>query len=128
MSCAVLCLVLLIPTCSYCYELQDTIHTLKEENLHLQRRLENITRALRDLKHLLLDHSKVSGGDHDSDSQHSWNDWAQHGLSPDTHHMLEQAFCSSDPHGNAEAICTHPLLLFLVLFSLSLVWLSPMLL
>ncbi|KAK7934330.1 hypothetical protein WMY93_005226 [Mugilogobius chulae] len=35
------------------YELQDTIHSLKEENLHLQHRLENLTHALRDLKHLL---------------------------------------------------------------------------
>lgn len=40
------------------YDLQDTIHTLKEENLHLQHRLENLTRALRDLKHLLTEYSK----------------------------------------------------------------------
>lgn len=47
----------LISHCS-AYELQDTIHTLKEENFHLQHRLENLTRALRDLKHLLAEHSK----------------------------------------------------------------------
>lgn len=46
------------PHCSSAYELQDTIHTLKEENLHLQHRLENLTRALRDLKHLLTEHAK----------------------------------------------------------------------
>jgi hypothetical protein len=40
------------------YELQDTIHALKEENVHLHHRLENLTRALRELKHLLLDHSR----------------------------------------------------------------------
>lgn len=40
------------------YDLQDTIHSLKEENLHLQHRLENLTRALRDLKHLLTEYSK----------------------------------------------------------------------
>lgn len=43
------------------YELQDTIHTLKEENLHLQHRLENLTRALRDLKRLLTEYSKGNG-------------------------------------------------------------------
>lgn len=43
---------------SSAYELQDTIRTLKEENLHLQHRLENLTRALRDLKHLLIEHPK----------------------------------------------------------------------
>ena len=38
---------------SSAYELQDTIHALKEENIHLHHRLENLTRALRELKHLL---------------------------------------------------------------------------
>lgn len=45
------------------YELQDTIHTLKEENFHLQHQLENLTQALRDLKHLLTEHSKGESRD-----------------------------------------------------------------
>lgn len=40
---------------SSAYELQDTIHSLKEENYQLQHQLENLTRALRDLKHLLTE-------------------------------------------------------------------------
>ena len=40
------------------YELQDTIHNLEEENIHLQRQLENLTHALRGLKHLLTAHLK----------------------------------------------------------------------
>ncbi|CAL8310833.1 unnamed protein product [Gadus morhua 'NCC'] len=55
---AVWCLVFHIPTVWYFYELQETICTLKEENLHLQHRLENISWVIRDLKHLLLDHFK----------------------------------------------------------------------
>ena len=59
---AVWCLVFHIPTVWYFYELQETICTLKEENLHLQHRLENISWVIRDLKHLLLDHFKVGMG------------------------------------------------------------------
>lgn len=40
------------------YELQDTIHNLEEENIHLQHQLGNLTHALKDLKHLLTEHSK----------------------------------------------------------------------
>lgn len=50
--------IFLLSRSSTAYELQDTIHTLKEENLQLQHRLENLTRALRELKHLLAEHSK----------------------------------------------------------------------
>jgi hypothetical protein len=31
---------------------------LKNDNVHLHHRLENLTRTLRKLKHLLLDHSR----------------------------------------------------------------------
>lgn len=55
---AVLWIISLFSHSGSAYELQDTIHTLKEENLHLQHQLENLTRALRDLKHLLIEHSK----------------------------------------------------------------------
>lgn len=50
------CLICLLLYRSPAYELQDTIHTLKEENLHLQHHLENLTWAVRDLKHLLTEH------------------------------------------------------------------------
>lgn len=50
-------LLCLLPCCSSAYELQDTIHSLKEENLHLLLRLENLTQAVRDLKLLLTERS-----------------------------------------------------------------------
>ncbi|CAK6959736.1 prostaglandin G/H synthase 1 [Scomber scombrus] len=62
---------------SSAYELQDTIHTLKDENLHLQHRLENLTRALRDLKLLLTEYSKVSGGEDEMEYLHAWKEWSQ---------------------------------------------------
>ncbi|CAG5925182.1 unnamed protein product [Menidia menidia] len=83
--------VCLLSGCGAAYELQDTIHTLKEENLHLQHRLENLTGALRDLKHLLADHSK--------------------GVSAETHHMLEQALCLTEFHSAARPVPTTPGLL-----------------
>lgn len=55
---SVLWFIYLLSRCSSAYELQDTIHTLKEENLHMQHRLENLTRALRDLKHLVTERAK----------------------------------------------------------------------
>lgn len=39
------------------FELQDTIHELIEENIHLHDQLENLTQALRDLKRMLWLHS-----------------------------------------------------------------------
>ncbi|XP_028269789.1 protein sax-3-like [Parambassis ranga] len=74
-------LLFLLPCCSSAYELQDTIHTLKEENLHLQYRLENLTLALRDLKQLLTEHSK--------------------GISTETHQTLEQELCLTKLHNAA---------------------------
>lgn len=42
---------------SLSFELQDTIHTLMEENIHLHDQLENLTHALRELKRMLWHHS-----------------------------------------------------------------------
>ena len=39
------------------FELQDTIHSLIEENIHLHDQLENLTQALRELKRMLWHHS-----------------------------------------------------------------------
>lgn len=39
------------------FELQDTIHALIEENIHLHDQLENLTKALRELKRMLWLHS-----------------------------------------------------------------------
>lgn len=46
-----------IPQMNFSYELQDTIHTLREENAYLHYRLKNLTQTLRELRKLLLDHS-----------------------------------------------------------------------
>lgn len=42
---------------SQSFELQDTIHELIEENIHLHDRLENLTQALRELKRMLWNRS-----------------------------------------------------------------------
>lgn len=42
---------------SLSFELQDTIHALIEENIHLHDQLENLTQALRELKRMLWRHS-----------------------------------------------------------------------
>lgn len=39
------------------FELQDTIHKLIEENIYLHDQLENLTKALRELKWMLIHHS-----------------------------------------------------------------------
>lgn len=39
------------------FELQDTIHALIEENIHLHDQLENLTNALKELKRMLLHHA-----------------------------------------------------------------------
>lgn len=106
---AVVWWIFLLSRCSSAYELQDTIHTLKEENLHLQHRLENLTRALKELKHLLTETSEgrngdiaglahiskkktnqqscffflnsktASQGEFDPAYVHAWREWSQHG-------------------------------------------------
>ncbi|MGH0124390.1 UNVERIFIED_CONTAM: hypothetical protein FKN15_036933 [Acipenser sinensis] len=44
--------------CSTEFELQDTINILREENIYLHDKVENLTEALRELKHLIWNHSK----------------------------------------------------------------------
>lgn len=46
------------PKCGGTFELQDTIHALIEENMHLHDQLENLTQALQKLKQLLWNHSE----------------------------------------------------------------------
>ncbi|AWP15468.1 Hypothetical protein SMAX5B_013859 [Scophthalmus maximus] len=63
------------------FELQDTIHELIEENIHLHDQLENLTQALRELKRML---------------------WHQpNGISAETHLLLEHVFCGHELHGSA---------------------------
>ncbi|KAM8827962.1 uncharacterized protein AB9W97_004164 isoform 1-T1 [Spinachia spinachia] len=88
------------------FELQDTIHVLIEENIHLHDRLENLTQALRELKRMLVHHS--NDPDHrehrehpDEEAQHLWDEWSEHGVSAETHLLLEQAFCGHDPLASA---------------------------
>lgn len=45
------------------FELQDTIHTLIEENIHLHDQLENLTQAFRELKRMLWLHSSGTASD-----------------------------------------------------------------
>ncbi|TKS84820.1 hypothetical protein D9C73_018412 [Collichthys lucidus] len=66
------------------FELQDTIHALIEENIHLHDQLENLTQALRELKRMLWHHSNdldhhEHHEHHDEDAQHLWNEWHQCG-------------------------------------------------
>lgn len=46
---------LVLPTLNF--ELQDTIHALIEENIHLHDQLENLTNALKELKRMLWHHT-----------------------------------------------------------------------
>ncbi|XP_043968004.1 uncharacterized protein LOC122828471 isoform X4 [Gambusia affinis] len=111
---AVVWWIFLLSRCSSAYELQDTIHTLKEDNLHLQHRLENLTRALKELKHLLTETSKASQGEFDPAYVHAWREWSQHGISAETHQMLEQALCLTELHDAAHPFfISSGLLLFL---------------
>ncbi|KAG9261885.1 hypothetical protein AMEX_G25496 [Astyanax mexicanus] len=92
---------------TFTYDLQDTIKKLRDENAYLQHRLENITQALRELRNLILDHSKDGGFsgtsvDHKSEQLHAWNEWIRNGISAETHVMLQQAFCWSDLHSSAD--------------------------
>jgi len=58
LRCVCVCVcVLLLAVCTRAFELQDTIHALIEENIHLHDQLENLTRALRELRQLLFQHS-----------------------------------------------------------------------
>ncbi|KAG7477315.1 hypothetical protein MATL_G00092680 [Megalops atlanticus] len=104
------------PKLGFAFELQDTIHALIEENIHLHDQLENLTQALRELKQLLWNHSRDKGGEHDPDLQHLWEEWTQHGISAETHLLLEHAFCGHDLHGAASTIQT-PFLMLLTIFT-----------
>lgn len=48
-------ILLALPTLNF--ELQDTIHALIEENIHLHDQLENLTNALKELKRMLWHHA-----------------------------------------------------------------------
>ncbi|KAK9532559.1 hypothetical protein VZT92_009937 [Zoarces viviparus] len=107
------------------FELQDTIHALIEENIHLHDRLENLTQALRELKRMLLHHSNDPGHHehsehHNEDAQHLWEEWSEHGISADTHLLLEHAFCGHDLHDSAAALHEETTLLLLTSLCLSL--------
>lgn len=96
------------------FELQDTIHALIEENIHLHDQLENLTQALRELKQLLW-HQSDPDHAHEEDVQHLWDEWSEHGISPETHLLLEHALCGHDLHGSAGPLQEHsPLLLFVL--------------
>ncbi|CAL8278515.1 unnamed protein product [Merluccius merluccius] len=86
-------LVLLVQqSCSF--ELQDTIHALIEENIHLHDQLENLTQALRELKRMLWHHSN--------------------GISAETHLLLEHALCGHDPNNSGSLHVQTPFLLLLL--------------
>eukprot|EP00064_Thunnus_orientalis_P014978 superscaffoldBa00002695_g15026 len=111
------------------FELQDTIHALIEENIHLHDQLENLTQALRELKRMLWHHSNDPDHHehhehHDEDVQHLWDEWSQHGISADTHLLLEHAFCGHDPHGSASPLHEGTSLLLLTLPCLTLLLMS----
>ncbi|KAM9735368.1 uncharacterized protein ACNS7B_014641 [Menidia menidia] len=95
--------VVMAPRCRG-FELQDTIHALMEENIHLHDRLENLTHALRELKRMLWLHANDAEHHpehHDEETQHLWDEWSQHGISAEAHVLLEHAFCGHDAHGSA---------------------------
>ncbi|KAL4617394.1 hypothetical protein GN956_G21139 [Arapaima gigas] len=100
------------------FELQDTIHALIEENIHLQDQLENLTQALQQLKQLLWTHSKEAGGQHDPELQHLWDEWMEHGVSAETHLLLEHVFCGHDLHGMASSLKANGILILITLLYL----------
>lgn len=73
------CVCVLLSVCCRAFELQDTIHALIEENIHLHDQLENLTRALRELRQLLFQHS---GGASCSQPfiYKSWTSWILSGI------------------------------------------------
>ncbi|KAM6902170.1 uncharacterized protein FYW49_015805 [Xenentodon cancila] len=104
---------------SWCFELQDTIHTLIEENIHLHDQLENLTQALRELKRMLWHHANDPDHHehHGEDAQHLWEEWSQHGMSAETHLLLEHAFCGHELHDSAAPLHEETALLLLVVLS-----------
>ncbi|XP_078811630.1 uncharacterized protein LOC144996213 [Oryzias latipes] len=105
------------------FELQDTIHALLEENIHLHDQLENLTQALRELKRMLWLHGNdPEHQEHydDEDVQQLWDEWSQHGMSGETHLLLEHAFCGHEQHDSAAPLHEETGLLVLVLPCLAL--------
>ncbi|KAM4719379.1 uncharacterized protein FYW61_015187 [Anableps anableps] len=109
------------------FELQDTIHALIEENIHLHDQLENLTQALRELKRMLWHHTNDPDhyehhGHHNEDVQHLWEEWSQHGISAETHLLLEHAFCGHDVNSSAAPFYEEAAPLLLVLPCLTVLY------
>ncbi|XP_078126793.1 uncharacterized protein LOC144530911 [Sander vitreus] len=107
------------------FELQDTIHSLIEENIHLHDQLENLTQALREFRRMLWHHSNDPDHHehhehHNEDAQHLWDEFSEHGISAQTHLLLEHAFCGPDLHGSAAPLNEETTFLLLTLPSLTL--------
>lgn len=116
-------LVLLVPG-SQCFELQDTIHALIQENIHLHDQLENLTQALRELKRLLRQHSNDRDhhdhDHHDDDVHHLREEWSAHGISAESQVLLERVLCEHEPHNSASPLHEDTTLLLLALPYLTL--------
>lgn len=52
------CAIATFPKFSTEFELQDTINILREQNIYLHDKVENLTEALRELKHLIWNRSR----------------------------------------------------------------------
>ncbi|KAA8584430.1 hypothetical protein FQN60_008215 [Etheostoma spectabile] len=108
------------------FELQDTIHSLIEENIHLHDQLENLTQALREFKRMLWHHSNDPDHHehHNEDAQHLWDELSEHGISAQSHLLLEHAFCGPDLHGSAAPLTEETTVLLLTLPCLTLLLLT----
>ncbi|KAK5852421.1 hypothetical protein PBY51_023890 [Eleginops maclovinus] len=107
------------------FELQDTIHALIQENIHLHDQLENLTQALRELKRMLWHHSNDPDHHehhefHSEDTQHMWDEWSEHGINAETHLFLEHAFCGHELHNSAARLHAEASVLLLTLPGLTL--------
>ncbi|KAK7143107.1 hypothetical protein R3I93_014315 [Phoxinus phoxinus] len=118
LRCVCVCVLLLVVCCRG-FELQDTIHALIEENIHLHDQLENLTRALRELRQLLFQHSDDHTHEHDEELQHLWEEWSQHSVTPETHLLLERALCGHDLHGSAPSSSGHTPFIFITFIILT---------
>ncbi|TRY94956.1 hypothetical protein DNTS_004643 [Danionella cerebrum] len=107
------CMVLWV--CCGAFELQDTIHALIEENIHLHDQLENLTRALRELRQMLFQHSDDHSHEHDEELQHLWEEWSQHSITPETHLLMQHALCGHEHNSSAPSSSDHAPLVFITL-------------
>ncbi|XP_077352788.1 uncharacterized protein LOC144001960 [Festucalex cinctus] len=119
-------LLLLLPGAAF--ELQDTIHELIEENIHLHDQLENLTQALGKLRRMLWHHSNdpTHHEHHKEDIHHLWEEWSQRGLSADTHLLLEHTFCGRDLHGSAGPRPGGPSLVLMTMMATTAAYLSSL--